>query len=248
MTIYNDLMINYTIFENKPHMNFVLPDGALPEEVWWTCMISSLVAAASLVVYNLIEPKKSYAFIIVGFILVMAPACALLRTVRDEALSLPLSLFLELECCLIIICSFTAIDGVQKGNLIIIILNLITLALASTYPIVYMSVLSLSLTISQIRIYCFVFAGGMGVSALILFWYGFISSRGKPALNKIFCMQFSGICLLVGLSHFLFALAMEEISKGILYFMLITRSVFPLGCLGLSKEVKDNTNQAYIPL
>jgi len=225
-------------------MIFSADDEPLCEGLFWGCTIFSLVSAGALVAYNLIRSKKSYPFIVVGFILVTALACFLIEAVIDELFPfpIPLSFLFELECCLIIIYSFTVINGLRERNLIIIIVNLITLALASAYPIAHMF-FTKKLTTDQTRIYWFAFAAGMGVSALISLFYGFISSRGKSLPNKIFCMQFGVICLLVGLSHLLVPLMMEEFSKNMLYFMLITCSLFPLSCLGLSKGLGDNIEE-----
>ena len=242
--------MNYTISKNKPHMNYTFFEKDPSEEFYWACTIFSLVAAVALVVHNFFQSKKSYPFLVVGFALVTFPICFIIRAVMRETYPFRLSFFLELECCLIIMYSFTAINGLQKGNLIITIVKFIILALASAYPIVYMfhilDLFILLLNPCQLRLYCFAFSGGMGASAVILLWYGFISSRGKSVLNKIFCMQFGVICLLVGVSHFIFTLMIKENIRemkemgNILYFMLITSSVFPLSCLGFYKGLKDN--------
>ena len=225
-------MINFITSKNKPYMNLTFPEELLYNESIYIHTTFALVSAAALIVYNLTQLRKFYPFIIVGLILVTLYTYIVIYGAMGQISIFFLFFFLELECCLIIIYSFTVINGSQEHKLTI--LSIIMLALAIAYPIVAM----------LYRVILFFVPPAMVVSAIISLCYSFISSRIKSPLNKIFCIQFGIICLLIGVSHCILILMIMNPLNIVVYSVLLTRSVFPLSCLILSKGLKDKTEES----
>jgi hypothetical protein len=83
----------------------------------------------------------------------------------------------------------------------------------------------------------------MGCVAVILLIYGFLASKQRPILIKIFYLQFGIVAATIDIIFIILweteIVLEEEKRKFIAHFLLVTRLVFPASCLLFLRRLKD---------
>lgn len=217
-----------------------LTDPSIEKGTYYTFMIITMIAGFALSVYNFLKGGKSVLFFILGTVYVAMPAC-LYATHRNKLEFFPIpTIQVELACYFILLYLLPGIEKLRNG--ITAPLKYTLLFLASVYPVM----LTMLININSQKFHQIFFVSSMGMVTLISLFYGFVNSKDKPIISKLFYFLF-GIVAGVIEALIIIGLIMDvektDTQKFIAYVSLIMHCVFPVSCTLLLHVLKDTLEE-----
>lgn len=194
----------------------------------------SCITAALLIVYNALQTKKSHAYFVIPTVsLVISFMC--LYSVSEERLVFPMPiLHTDAEIFFIAIYSLPSISAIN--SMILMIIRFVMLFVAAAHPVMLMFRF---VSLTFLRVF---FIITVSLTALILFYYGYLISKGKEQLHKVLCLQFGIVLGTFDILYIITLMVNEKSTSGadfMVYVAFIMHMIIPASCLMFLREIKE---------